>query len=184
MGSTSKRRVAAVKRIAEIDVLIGKKRNNRGSLEAADRDVSQEIRNLESEKKELERQVEGINQGITAKSHDGSACVRTKKQNDWLKVNRDDVEPRNARITAFEELISELLAEPFGAPAGDNPTVKQSDAEVDAFNELVKKYRLPNNLRIPEAEKLSNILKSDNEKATIRMRNLLKRLDPHKIKFL
>jgi hypothetical protein len=124
------------------------------------KDPEQEIRALESEKRNLEGQLQLVNQEIQAIFAEEQKRITSGIAASW-KVNYERVsEPRTFQIdTAIAQMKSVLNELRQHGDSSHTAVATQSDAEVDAFNRLTVDFGV--GLRITDADKLGTIIAND-----------------------
>ena len=175
------RKGSIAKRITEIDKSIVDKKNNRAAIRAIDKDPEKMIRELESDKRDLERQAQ------TAKSEINNLHLERKKQletdkNDFLALFHERVVgPRELRIKNAESQLVTILAECFaavvGTPSDQHSDLagqdKQIDADIDAFIESATKCGVPGNYRLDVSAKLGKRRAADAEDTVRKFKKLI-----------
>ncbi len=155
------RRVAIEKRIAAIDSLILDKRNNRGAIRALDRDPEKEIKALESDRRDLDRQLQLVNQETQTIFSEEQKRLTSVIADEW-KTNHERVSgPRKTQMEISITRIKEILA--IMAQFDDSSqaaAARPSDEGVDAFNKRCSEFRV--GYKIPEASKLGTLIANDN----------------------
>jgi hypothetical protein len=155
-------RIETIKRrITEIDKALLDKRSNRGAIRAVDRDPEKEIKALESEKKDLDRQVQLANQEIQTIFLEEQKRLVVSIADGW-KDNHEQISgPRKTQMQMSFKQIKEILEAMVQFNESSQAAAsKESDDEVDAFNKRCSEFRV--GYKIPEASKLGTLIASDN----------------------
>jgi len=155
-------KVAILKRITDVEDELKNKQAHRGAIKAVGKDPEQEIKALESEKRNLEGQLQLVNQEIQTIFAEEQKRITSGIAASW-KDNYERVsDPRKLQIeTAIAQIKSVLNELRQHGDSSHTAVATQSDAEVDAFNRLTVDFGV--GLRIPDANKLGTIIVNDNK---------------------
>jgi hypothetical protein len=155
-------RIEAIKRrITEIDNSLLDKRTNRGAIRAVDRDPEKEIKALESEKKDLDRQLQLANQEIQTIFPEEQKRLLASIADGWKRNHESVSGPRKIQmemsVTRIKGILESMVNSDDSSQAA---AAKKLDDEVDAFNKRCSEFRV--GYKIPEASKLGTLIASDN----------------------
>jgi hypothetical protein len=178
------RKVSIAKRIAEIDKSIVDKKNNRAAIRAIDKDPEKMIKELESEKKGLERQAE------TVKTEINNLHLERKNQLEADKKKFSDsyyervFGPRELRVKNAESQLAAIFTEYAAAVVGTQfdqdsemeEEEKQIDAEIDAFIKSASECGVPGNYKLDVSAKLGKRRAANAEDAVRKLNNKIKEL--------
>ncbi len=177
------RKVSIAKRIAELDKSIVDKKNNRAAIRAIDKDPEKMIKELESEKKGLERQAETVKSEINNLHLERKNQLEADKNNFYLSYERV-VAPHELRAKNAESQLVAILAECTAAVVGTQSDQdsdmaereKQIDANIDAFIESAAECGVPGNYRLDASAKLGKRRAASAEGAVRKLNNKFKEL--------
>lgn len=156
------RKVAILKRITDVEDELKNKQAHRGAIKAVGKDPEQEIKALESEKRNLEGQLQLVNQEIQAIFAEEQKRITSGIADGW-KDNYEQVsKPRKLAmedvIAHFKAILTSISQSPNSPQSA---TAKDSDEKTDSFNQLCTEFGV--SFRIADANKLGAIIANDNK---------------------
>jgi hypothetical protein len=161
-SEAARERIEAIKkRITEKDKSLIDKRGNRGAIRAVDRDPEKEIKALESEKKDLDRQLQLVNQEIQTIFPEEQKRLTASIADGWKNNHEQISGPRKTQMEMSFKQIKEMLESISQFDdSSQADAAKKSDDEVDAFNKRCSEFRV--GYKILEASKLGTLIANDN----------------------
>jgi len=178
------RKVSIAKRVAEIDKSIVDKKNNRAAIRAIDKDPERMIKELESEKKGLERQAEAVKTEINNIHLERKNQLEADKKKFSDSYHERVFGPRELRVKNAESQLVAIFAEYAAAVVGTQfdqdsemaEEEKQIDADIDGFIKSAADCGVPGNYRLDVNVKLGKRRADNAEEAVRKLNNKIKEL--------